>query len=194
MIGDCGCEFDVERAQVMLVKNLDVPAGYCNGTRGVVVKFDSSAEHGKLPIVKFAGLRTRRIDRTEWNLTGIGGKVLAARSQIPLQLAWAITIHKAQGMTLDRADVDVGNCFACGHVYVGVSRLRSLDNCRVINFNVGSKGLRADPRVIEFYKQLAERRAAAAAQQQSSDSLQRQDSKGASSALRSTGKQIIEHG
>lgn len=73
--------------------------------------------------------------------------------QFPLCLAWAITIHKIQGTTLERAQIDVGETiFEYGQTYVALSRVKSLDGLYLINFNPSK--IRANPKVIEFYQML----------------------------------------
>jgi ATP-dependent DNA helicase PIF1 len=75
-------------------------------------------------------------------------------SQIPLILSWAITIHKAQGATLDSAEIDVGaSIFECGQSYVGLSRIRSLEGLFLQSFDPAS--IYVNPKVNEFYTQLS---------------------------------------
>ena len=136
-------------AQVMLVKNINVQKGLANGSRGVISGFSGQG----LPIVKFvSGLKeTKR--RESWTV-GIGAGRVATRQQIPIQLAWGISIHKSQGMTLDAVQVDLGKVFECGQAYVALSRARTLDGLRVKNFS--ARSVRANASVLRFYKQLSE--------------------------------------
>jgi ATP-dependent DNA helicase PIF1 len=79
--------------------------------------------------------------------------VLAKRRQIPLKLAWALTIHKAQGSTLDRAEIDIGEAFAAGQVYVALSRVRNLKSLSVKSFS--SNKITVNKKCLNFYKEQA---------------------------------------
>ncbi len=107
-------------AVVMFVKNH--PQGdYVNGTLGVVVDFES-----KNPIVKTHDGFKIEVEPESWSMVD-GDKVLAEVTQIPLRLAWAVTVHKSQGLTLDAAYIDLSKTFVPGQGYVALSRLKSLD-------------------------------------------------------------------
>ena len=80
-----------------------------------------------------------------WSV-GEDGKILAEITQVPLRLAWAITIHKSQGMSLDAAEIDLRNAFTYGQGYVAISRVRSFMGMKIIGIN--SQALLVDPRVI----------------------------------------------
>ncbi len=113
-----------EGAQVMLTYNLDFEAGLVNGSRGVVVGF--SKEQIPLPLVQFKTGLPISIGRVKWESEDLEGVL---RSQLPLRLAYAITIHKAQGATLDCALIDIGqSTFECGQAYVALSRVKSLES------------------------------------------------------------------
>jgi ATP-dependent DNA helicase PIF1 len=74
-------------------------------------------------------------------------------SQVPLMYAWAITIHKAQGATLDEAEIDVGgDVFECGQTYVALSRLRSLSGLYLTSLDVGK--IKLNKKVVEYYASL----------------------------------------
>jgi ATP-dependent DNA helicase PIF1 len=134
-------------AQVMLIKNLDVPGGLVNGSRGVVVKF---AEDGS-PVVEFLNGREVQMSLQEWPIDGWAG---VTRTQYPLRLAWACTIHKAQGATLDSALIDIGlGVFEVGQAYVALSRVKSLDSLFVHSFS--PEAFRLHTRVEAFYRLLA---------------------------------------
>ncbi|NXA19934.1 PIF1 helicase, partial [Ibidorhyncha struthersii] len=136
-------------AQVMLAKNLDVSQGLVNGARGVVVGFES--EEKGLPKVRFLCGVTQVIKMEKWVFKGPSG-VHLSRQQLPLKLAWAISIHKSQGMSLDCVEISLSRVFENGQAYVALSRARSLAGLRVLDFD--PKVVRADPSVLQFYRQL----------------------------------------
>uniref|UniRef100_A0A8B9VAC2 ATP-dependent DNA helicase PIF1 n=1 Tax=Anas zonorhyncha TaxID=75864 RepID=A0A8B9VAC2_9AVES len=136
-------------AQVMLAKNLDVSQGLVNGARGVVVGFESDQKG--LPKVRFLCGVTQIIKMERWVFKGPSG-VHLSRQQLPLKLAWAISIHKSQGMSLDCVEISLSRVFESGQAYVALSRARSLAGLRVLDFD--PKVVRADPSVLQFYRQL----------------------------------------
>ncbi|XP_059036771.1 ATP-dependent DNA helicase PIF1 isoform X2 [Mustela lutreola] len=136
-------------AQVMLVKNLAVSRGLVNGARGVVTGFET--EGRGLPQVRFLCGVTEVIRADRWTVQATGGQLLS-RQQLPLQLAWAISIHKSQGMSLDCVEISLGRVFASGQAYVALSRARSLQGLRVLDFD--PMVVRCDPRVLSFYAAL----------------------------------------
>ncbi|MCB9262517.1 MAG: AAA family ATPase [Flavobacteriales bacterium] len=136
-----------ENARVMFVRN-NYEKGFMNGTLGVVVGF--SGETG-LPIVKTDAGREIETDREVWSINNEMGKPQASFIQIPLRLAWAITVHKSQGMTLDAAEIDLTKTFEHGQGYVALSRLKDLSGMRLLGYNeialqVDSLALKADKR------------------------------------------------
>jgi ATP-dependent exoDNAse (exonuclease V) alpha subunit len=129
-------------ATVMFVRNNFV-RGFVNGTIGEVVAFDEE----NFPIVKT--LRGALIiARPEMWKIGEDGEVLASLSQIPLRLAWAITIHKSQGMSLDCAEIDLSQSFEFGMGYVALSRVRSLSGIRLLGIN--RLALKVDEKAIKL--------------------------------------------
>ncbi|KAJ7332861.1 hypothetical protein JRQ81_015041 [Phrynocephalus forsythii] len=136
-------------AQVMLAKNLDVSRGLVNGARGVVIGFESEGKG--LPKVRFMCGVTIAIGLERWVLKGPAGTHLT-RQQLPLKLAWAISIHKSQGMSLDCAEISLARVFEYGQAYVALSRARSFAGLRVLDFD--PKVVRANPYVLQFYRQL----------------------------------------
>lgn len=116
-------------AKVICIKN-DMERRYVNGSMGVVVDFEKDGS----PIVELATRRRIAMKADTWRIEE-DGKVKAEISQIPLRLAWAITVHKSQGMTLDRAQIDLSRAFASGQGYVALSRLKSLEGLHLVGFN-----------------------------------------------------------
>lgn len=135
-------------AEVMFVKN-NFEKGYVNGTRGRVVDFDEN----RLPVVKtFSGRKVVAAPAT-WMIEE-DGFIKAEISQIPLRLAWAITVHKSQGMNLDAAEMDLSKCFVAGMGYVALSRLRSLAGLKLVGIN--DLAFRVDERVLNVDKEFRE--------------------------------------
>jgi ATP-dependent DNA helicase PIF1 len=132
-------------AQVMLVSNLDFELELVNGSRGVVTGFTEDALH--LPIVKFKMGSPVPIGPATWDSDDVEG---LQRKQIPLRLAYALTIHKAQGATLDCALIDIGSStFECGQAYVALSRVRSLDSLYI--WDLEEEAFKTNKKVSEFY-------------------------------------------
>uniref|UniRef100_A0A8D2IZL3 ATP-dependent DNA helicase PIF1 n=1 Tax=Varanus komodoensis TaxID=61221 RepID=A0A8D2IZL3_VARKO len=136
-------------AQVMLTKNLDVARGLVNGARGVVIGFETEGKG--LPKVRFLCGVTNVVGPERWVLKGPAGAYLI-RQQLPLKLAWAISIHKSQGMSLDCAEISLSRVFECGQAYVALSRARSLAGLRVLDFD--PKVVKANSCVMQFYRKL----------------------------------------
>lgn len=107
-------------AEVMFVAN-NPSRQYVNGTRGTVIDFV-----GNTPVVVTSSGREIQVEPHAWKLEE-DGRVHAEATQLPLRLAWAITIHKSQGMSLDAAEIDLSRSFAPGMGYVALSRVRSMD-------------------------------------------------------------------
>ncbi|XP_042234132.1 ATP-dependent DNA helicase PIF1-like isoform X1 [Homarus americanus] len=135
--------------QVMLMKNLDVGKGLVNGARGVVTGFKQGNEG--YPIVRFLCGVTADVKHEKWTVRGTGG-IYLSRRQLPLKLAWAFSIHKSQGMTLDCAEMSLSRVFEAGQAYVALSRARNLKGLRVLDFNPTC--VRAHPDVLKFYEDL----------------------------------------
>uniref|UniRef100_A0A2I3RPA3 ATP-dependent DNA helicase PIF1 n=1 Tax=Pan troglodytes TaxID=9598 RepID=A0A2I3RPA3_PANTR len=102
-------------------------------------------------VVRFLCGVTEVIHADRWTVQATGGQLLS-RQQLPLQLAWAMSIHKSQGMTLDCVEISLGRVFASGQAYVALSRARSLQGLRVLDFD--PMAVRCDPRVLHFYATL----------------------------------------
>lgn len=117
-----------EGALVMFVKNNPIE-GYINGTVGEIVGFD-----GTHPIVQTKEGKKFTATPQTWAIEE-GDRILAEISQIPLKLAWAVTIHKSQGMTLDQAHIDLSKSFVEGQGYVALSRIKTLEGLFLKGFN-----------------------------------------------------------
>jgi hypothetical protein len=129
-------------AKVICIKNAQ-DKKYVNGSMGVVVDFSSDGS----PVVDLVNGRRITVEADSWKIEE-DGKVLAEVVQLPLKLAWAITVHKSQGMTLDSAEIDLSRTFASGQGYVALSRLRSLDGLYLKGFN--HQAFRIDDVVLEM--------------------------------------------
>ncbi len=130
-------------AEVIFIKN-DNQTRYVNGTRCVVVGFEKSTE--TWPIVKTYDNKIIIANAESWKYQD-NGYVRASLTQVPLRLAWAITIHKSQGMTLDAAEIDLGDAFEPGMGYVALSRVRSLTGLKLMNLN--EIALMVHPKVLQ---------------------------------------------
>jgi len=167
-------------AQVILLRNFAPELQLVNGSRGVVVGFQGVESiydlenkpfktlasafseqipnqrfrdwlklHPLMPIVKFEKLTC--IILPEMFTVEVAQQLRCDRLQIPLNLAWALTVHKSQGMTLEKAEVAAGKAFSPGMVYVALSRVRSLDGLCLRSFNPGK--IQADQIVLEWWKE-----------------------------------------
>lgn len=134
--------------QVMLLMNKNVEAGLVNGSRGLIVNF---REDG-IPIVQFMNGQVIPIEHQRWTSNDCPA---VHREQIPLRVAYAISIHKSQGATLDCALVDIGSSvFEYGQAYVALSRVRNLESLYI--WNLDTSKIMAHPTVVQFYQNLLE--------------------------------------
>jgi ATP-dependent DNA helicase PIF1 len=191
-------------AQVMLLKNLSLEDGLCNGCRGIVVDFvqvradgtmktaastaaaateassssSSSSDEvasytprplgdyesarpgasirysAMVPLVRFENGLTRIVLPETFEIKDHAFKVIASRTQVPLNLAWCITVHKSQGCTLKSAVLDLQGAFSPGQIYVALSRVESLEGLSITSFSPGR--IRANPFAVAFYTRLRE--------------------------------------
>lgn len=131
-------------ALVMAVKNA-LDKKYVNGSIGTVVGFEPLTEY---PIVEFRNGREVIMAPDTWELRD-GERKRASISQVPLRLAWAITVHKSQGMTLDAAKIDLRKAFVEGMGYVALSRVRSIENLYLYGINRKALEVSADALAID---------------------------------------------
>ncbi len=135
-------------AKVMFTKN-DPVGNFVNGTTGVVEKFGQFGE----PLIRTHSGKLITAIPASWQIEE-DGKVKAEVTQLPLRLAWAITVHKSQGMSLDSMEVDLSKSFTHGMGYVALSRVRSLAGMKLLGFNEMS--LHVDPEVLQMDKKFQE--------------------------------------
>ncbi|XP_066594179.1 ATP-dependent DNA helicase PIF1 [Prorops nasuta] len=131
-------------AQVMLLKNININKGLVNGARGVVTKFVDG-----MPSVLFRSGTNYLVKAEKWSVK-LSTNAIVYRKQLPLKLAWAFSIHKSQGLTLDCVEMCLSRVFDAGQSYVALSRAQSLDSLRVIDFNEQQVWVNTD--VLQFYK------------------------------------------
>ena len=150
--------------RVMLTRNVSVAEGLTNGACGTVVGFEPAADavggrnlwrrsvtDSVLPVIKFDGRGgVRTVGRVLYSEV-ILGEAFDVAEQLPLRQAWAITVHKSQGATLDAVDVDLRNCFEPGMAYVALSRARCFETLRVLGFH--PRTCRPCPVALQFVRQ-----------------------------------------
>jgi len=129
-------------AVVIFIKN-NTEEGYVNGTTGTVLGFSPI---DNMPIVRTTKGKKIKLEPEDWSLENDSGKIMATVSQVPLRLAWAITIHKSQGMTLDAAEIDLSKTFEPGQGYVALSRIKNIEGLRLMGLN--TMALRVDPLIL----------------------------------------------
>lgn len=132
-------------AQVVLTYNLDPVAGFVNGSRGVVTELTAAG-----PRVKFVNEQEIVVEPKKFACEDDQDVFVMA---IPLKLAWCITHHRSQGMTIDRLQVALADCFTWGQGYTALSRARSLESIKIINVKASS--FQTHPDVIAYYAGLS---------------------------------------
>ena len=145
-------------AVVMCTSNISLETGIVNGSQGRVVEFTASQmvkvfdvfQPMNLPVVLFNNGQRMPMAPKVWQSSS---EPTVAVSQIPLQLSWAMTIHKSQGATMDAARMDLGNdVFEYGQAYVALSRVKTLDGLYLHSFNPAK--IKANPNVLQFYEKM----------------------------------------
>ncbi len=138
-----------EGAVVMATKN-NPAAGYANGTLGTVIDFENGTDY---PIIETRDGREITIQPADWAVEE-NGKVRAKLTQFPLRLAWAITVHKSQGMSMDAAAIDLSRAFEHGQGYVALSRVRRLEGLFLLGWS--EMALSVHPRVAKLDQEFRE--------------------------------------
>jgi hypothetical protein len=136
-------------AKVMFIKN-NFERGYINGSLGEVIDFTSDER----PVVELKDGKRIVCEKEKWAIEDENGTALASFEQYPLRAAWAITIHKSQGMTLDAAEIDLNSTFERGQGYVALSRVKTLDGLYLKGYN--RLALELDPLAIKADKRFKE--------------------------------------
>ena len=142
-----------EGATVMFTKN-NPDEGYVNGTLGIITGFEGSKH---FPVVRTHRGDSVTVEPAEWMIAE-GDEIFAKITQLPLRLAWAMTIHKSQGVSLDAAVMDLSQTFEFGQGYVALSRVRRLSGIHLIGIN--AKALMVHPAVLEVdvsFRQVSEK-------------------------------------
>jgi ATP-dependent DNA helicase PIF1 len=141
-------------AQVMMLKNTYQKQGIINGSLGVVKEFHSKTGY---PIVKFNNNKIIVISPEIWSSEKFDKeknkiKIEASIEQIPLILSWAMTIHKSQGMTLDKIKCNLANVFSEGQIYVALSRVKTIEGLFINNINFDK--IKTNDDIVEFYRNI----------------------------------------
>lgn len=138
-------------AQVMTLVNHKSGA-YINGSMGTIVGFKDEVDGGKVPVVELLSSgKNVLVEKYTWKQES--SSKVATYTQFPLMLAYGITIHKSQGMTLDAVEIDFKGIFAEGQAYVALSRARSIKDITIKNFD--PYVIRANQEAVSFYKNLS---------------------------------------
>lgn len=133
------------QAQVILLRKLH-GSGLVNGSRGVVVELQ---QQPPTATVRFDSGQVLKVERDTFQQAG--SATVLSRRQLPLRLGWALTVHKSQGITLSRAEVQLDDAFSCGQPYVALSRLTSFLGLWIVGRGLGPRSVRAHPSALAFY-------------------------------------------
>ena len=139
-------------SQVMMLKNTYQKDGIINGSTGIIIDFSPNKHY---PIVEFTNGKIVVVKPEIWEIRNFNYnthklETLATMSQIPLTLSWAITVHKSQGMTIDKAEFDLKNSFAEGQVYVAFSRVKNINGIFIKSLDLNK--IKINEKVLKFYK------------------------------------------
>jgi ATP-dependent DNA helicase PIF1 len=129
-------------AVVMCTKN-NTQKGFVNGTTGTIVRFEPGS---KYPVIRTKDDEEIIVEPMDWSVEE-DGKIRASITQLPLRLAWAITIHKSQGLSLDTALMDLRQVFEYGQGYVALSRVRTLAGLYLTGWN--EQTFQVHPRILQ---------------------------------------------
>lgn len=143
-----------EGAIVMCTKN-NPAVGYVNGTLGCVIGYEMGTGN---PIIETRDGREIVVAPVDWAVEE-NGKVRASLAQVPLRLAWAITVHKSQGMSMDAAAIDLSRAFEYGQGYVALSRVRTLDGLQLLGWS--ESAMQVHPEVLSIDRSFKEQSEAA---------------------------------
>lgn len=134
-------------AEVMFCAN-NFDDGFVNGTRGKIIRFSNAGN----PVVQTVDGAEVAVQQYTWRVFNDYGRELASVTQYPLRLAWAVTVHKSQGLSLDAAIIDLTKAFTPGMGYVALSRVRSLEGLYLVGMN--ETALELDAEITKFDKEL----------------------------------------
>jgi len=135
-------------SQVMLTINMP-ECNLANGSRGIIIDFTKDVLH--YPVVLFSNKQVLIIKPHDYTIEE--EKTIIKKIQLPLILSWAITIHKAQGMTLDFIKTDIGNSiFEYGQAYVVLSRIKNIEGLSLMNIDYSK--IKAHPKILKYYEKL----------------------------------------
>ncbi len=136
----------------MFIKNVSIEEGIVNGTTGMVIGFGGI---NNAPQVRLPNGNIVQTARAIWEIKQ-GDTVVASRDQIPLILAYAITVHKSQGMSLEKVEVNMTKMFERGQLYVAMSRCTSLGGLYLLGSIPGHDLLSPNPAVAVWWKKISE--------------------------------------
>ena len=138
--------------QVMCISNIDPSIQLVNGSQGVIIDFQYNVEENNyFPLIQFEHMKEPIImQKHSWPIESNNHYTI---QQLPLILSWAITTHKSQGLSIEKALIDIGNhIFEYGQTYVALSRVKSLKGLYLTKVN--TKKIRAHPKVLRFYNNI----------------------------------------